>query len=134
MQTKTTTYLFIFLFLFGFSNCKEETLPIEVTANRAISGEWKLITWYQDGIEVTGEVVDYYLDFIIEEDHKGISRWETYTHRLLTSQDVPYEIINSGTSIDFDGKIFEIKYLANSTLVIEGEYNNQFWEIKAERP
>jgi len=131
MKTKTLPLAFIFLFLFGCSN--NEEIPIEQIANEAISGKWKINTWDIDGLDVKGKVVDYYLDFIFQGKNKGVSKWETYLGRLLTSQHVPYEIINSGTEIDLGGQVLEIKFFVDSILVFQGDYEGEFWEIKAER-
>ena len=129
MKTKTILLTINFLFLLSCSN--QEEIPIERIANEALEGAWLMLSWHQDGVEVTGDVVDYYLDFIIGMETKGISKWETYTDRLLTRQYVAYEIINAGNKIDFDGQVLDIIFFQDSTLVLEGEYNNELWEIKA---
>ena len=128
MKIKNFSVLLILIFSFTTINCKKES-PNEIT-NEILKGKWSVPFITIEGIEYQVQSSNFEMTFFTGGGIDGTSIWETPFDPYV---EMPYEVKNDGTQIDFDGETFNIRKLTQNELIIHGNWEESFWKITAKR-
>jgi len=134
MKIKTLFILFLSITSISSFNCTKEEKSINAFVNDTLEGFWHANRIFKDGNPYGGPVEHFKFSFQPNENEGGTTIWTSY---IFTAHDYQsYQVINDGTEIDIDGRIFQLRKLTSDEIILHGNPSRDdysLWKIHADK-